>query len=183
MPLRYTITVQAKDEYNASKEGNFTVTLADDRNDNYAELERIRIVAKINAGESLFVNFELEDEVTLAIKGLGSSLESSGITDGVQDPFFDVYSSGGVSIASNDDWESGQFASILQEKGEVPSSNYEPADMLTLQQGSYTVVLGAWGSAGSVAIEIVNLYPDNAGKIVSVNTTGRVTVVGYLISR
>ena len=72
MPPTYTITVQAKDEYNASKEGNFTVTLADDRNDNYAELERIRIVAKINAGESLFVNFELEDEVTM-IKGLGSS--------------------------------------------------------------------------------------------------------------
>ena len=71
----------------------------------------------------------------------------------MQDPFFDVYSSGGVSIASNDDWESGQFASILQEKGEVPSSNYEPADMLTLQQGSYTVVLGAWGSAGSVALK------------------------------
>jgi surface protein len=174
----YTITVLAKDEYNATTEGNFTITLSDDLNDNYLELKETRILSKINSGESLFVNIAIEGELSLVIRALGPSLIDDGISDAVGDPYFNLYDINSAQVATSDDWQDGQSSTTIDLLGEAPQNSLEAADMITLQQGSYTVVVTDWDEGGAVALDLVNLDPDTAGKITFINTTGRVASGG-----
>ena len=170
----FTITVQAKDEHNASIEGNFMITLSDDLSDNLVEIERTRIVTQINQGESLFVSVNVDGNVSMLVRALGPSLTTEGISGGALDPYFSIYNENSEEIATNDDWQSGANSASINLLEEAPSSGYESAEILTLQEGTYTVVLGAWETGGIVALELINLDPDARGKIVSLNPTGRV---------
>ena len=110
----------------------------------------------------------------MLVRALGPSLTTEGISGVALDPHFSIYNGNSEEIATNDDWQIGANSASINLLEEAPSEAYESAEILTLQQGTYTVVLGDWQIGGSVALELINLDPDARGKIVALNPTGRV---------
>ena len=102
-----------------------------------------------------------ETDKTVVLRAIGPSLAKVGVKGALVDPLLELYDSGGILIAQNDNWNS-----LPPE--EVPSG-FEPSDpnesliMVTLPAGSYTAVLrGVNGTTGVALCELYDLAPDNA---------------------
>jgi len=102
-----------------------------------------------------------ETDKTVVLRAIGPSLVKAGVKGALADPVLELYDSGGILIAQNDNWNSLPL-------GDVPSG-FEPADpnesliTATLPAGSYTaVVRGVNGDTGVALCELYDLAPDNS---------------------
>lgn len=117
--------------------------------------------ARVEAGEGVMVmGFVVagEGSVTVLLRGIGPSLQRFGVTGWLRDPGIELYS-GSTIIASNDDWRGPDQVEIsrLEEArlavgGFALSSNSDAALLVTLQPGSYTLVVHGVGNDAGIAL-------------------------------
>lgn len=93
----------------------------------------------------------------IAVRALGPSLSSFGISNPLADPTLELRDASGALIASNNNWADTQQGEIIA-AGLAPSNALESALITTVQGGTYTAILGsATGSPGTAVIEVYNL--------------------------
>ncbi len=90
------------------------------------------------------------------IRALGPTLTGFGVPNALADPMIEV-TSGGMTIGTNDDWQSAQAAEITA-TGFAPPNSREPGIILTLGPGSYTaIVRGKNATTGNAIVEVYEL--------------------------
>ena len=104
----------------------------------------------------------------VVLRALGPSLTKAGVVGALSDPVLALYDSGGILVASNDNWIlSGGLPTDL-----VPANAAESLLPAILPPGSYTGVLtGAGTATGNALFELYDLEPA-ASRIVNVSTRG-----------
>jgi len=112
----------------------------------------------------------------VAVRGLGPSLQSAGISHALVDPMLELRSADQSMIASNDNWrDNAASAAQLQANGLAPRSNLEAAIVATLSPGTYTaVVSGRNGSTGMGLIEVYDLDQASDTLLANISTRGLV---------
>jgi hypothetical protein len=109
------------------------------------------------------------------IRGIGPSLSSFGISNGLADPTLDLYDSGGRLLASNDNWRDSQAAEI-RDSGVAPNEERESAIVVTLTPGAYTAIVSGLGNTTGVgSVEIYDLDNGVGSKLANISTRGLVT--------
>lgn len=94
----------------------------------------------------------------VAIRALGPSLNSVGISGALADPLLELHDSNGAVIRTNDSWLLDPGATELLAAGLSPSNANEAAILSPLAPGPYTAVVRGHGSNTGVAlIEAYNL--------------------------
>jgi hypothetical protein len=88
------------------------------------------------------------------LRGVGPTLASFAVTGVLTDPQIAVFTSGGVQIASNDNWsDNANAAQISANSGfPLPAGSKDAALLLTLNPGTYTVQVSGVGNATGVAL-------------------------------
>ena len=93
-----------------------------------------------------------DGSVRVALRGIGPSLGTRGVTDPLQDPVLSVYDANGDLLSSNDNWRSGPDAAELQRIALAPTDDLEAALILSLVQGNYTAIVRGHGQQTGVAL-------------------------------
>ena len=111
---------------------------------------RVLIAGFIVGGNALVNN-------GIAVRALGPSLETSGITDFVPNPRLELRNADGAVIASNNNWQDTQQARI-QASGLAPNDPREAVIITAVPSGVYTaVVIGVGGTTGVGLVEVYDL--------------------------
>lgn len=125
---------------------------------------------------------------TLILRAIGPSLIGAGVTGVLQDPMLELHDSVGAVMASNNDWRDGAQASQIQQIGLAPANSRESAILVTLQPGSYTVVVSSFqNGSGNGLVEAYEI-DSTSSRLVNISTRGRVgtvnePMIGGLISQ
>jgi glucose/arabinose dehydrogenase len=92
---------------------------------------------------------------TVVIRARGPSLAAAGISNFLANPVLQLVRADGVTIAVNDDWQTGPYASAVAASGFAPDDAREAAILVTLPFGAYTaIVYGAGGGTGVGLVEV-----------------------------
>ncbi|HVF72837.1 MAG TPA: hypothetical protein VM940_14640 [Chthoniobacterales bacterium] len=95
---------------------------------------------------------------SVALRGLGPSLQNSGLTDVLTDPTLELRASGGGLLAQNDNWQDdpGQETQLIV-LGLAPQNPKESGIVTSLPSaGSYTAILA--GKNGGTGVGLVEIY-------------------------
>jgi hypothetical protein len=92
----------------------------------------------------------------IVVRGLGPSLQNSGVQNALQDPTLELHDNNGNTIASNDDWLLDSNASSVLFAGLAPSDTRESALYRVLAPGTYTAILR--GKNNTTGIGLVEIY-------------------------
>jgi len=87
----------------------------------------------------------------LLVRAIGPSLTAFGIPSPLPDPVLTLKDSNGVTLATNDDWQSSQAADISA-TGLAPTNSAESAILTSLPAGNYSGVVSGKGSATGIAL-------------------------------
>jgi hypothetical protein len=131
--------------------------------------------ARVTSGEDVLIGgFIITGDTPRAVvlRGIGPSLTGSGVEDAATDPVLTLFDSTGAVLASNDDWDPQDPATIAS--GLMPTDALESMVVATLPAGAYTVVLETKGSPGVALFELYQLGDDAASGVVNLSTRGRV---------
>lgn len=113
------------------------------------------------------------DPKRIALRALGPSLSSSGLSGLLSNPVLELHAADGSIIASNDNWETDAAASELTANGIAPANNQEAATIQTLAPGSYTaIVRGQNNSTGMGLVELYDLSPAANSLVANISTRG-----------
>ncbi len=95
---------------------------------------------------------------SVALRAIGPSLATLGVTDALVDPFLELHDSNGAVVASNDNWQDSADKQVFIDNGIAPTSDKESIILGTLVPGSYTVIVsGVGGGTGVGLVEAYNL--------------------------
>jgi hypothetical protein len=95
---------------------------------------------------------------TVIVRALGPSLAPFGVSHPLTDPVLEIYDSKGALIATNDNWQDNNNASLVQRNRLAPANASESALVLHLPAGAYTaIVRGANGAIGNALVEVYQL--------------------------
>ncbi len=109
----------------------------------------------------------------MIIRGIGPSLDDSGLDDRLEDPTLQLFGVSG-QIAFNDDWRDLQEGEI-EATMIAPADEREPAIIATLNPGSYTaIVSGKDGATGVGLLEIYDLNASLSSQLANISTRGSV---------
>ena len=120
---------------------------------------------------------------TLLIRGVGPTLATFGISGALANPLISVLNSSGMTIASNDDWQtplgtgaatSDQLIAAYSKAGafQLVSGSKDSALLISLAPGAYTIQLSGNGGGGSSIIEVYDVTPASvAATTVSIAAT------------
>jgi len=93
----------------------------------------------------------------IAIRGIGPSLSSAGLSNVMADPTLELRDSNGTLLISNDDWQSDPVsAGKLTAKGLAPSNSKESGIYATLSPGQFTAIIA--GTSGGTGIGLIEIY-------------------------
>ena len=93
----------------------------------------------------------------MIIRALGPSLSDFGIAGPLEDPMLSVYDRDGNAVGSNDNWQQGQQAEVMN-SGLAPKDERESALYIALPPGNYTaIVTGKNGGTGVGLVEGYNI--------------------------
>jgi hypothetical protein len=97
--------------------------------------------------------------VEIAVRGLGPSLASAGLSNVLPDPALELHDAQGTGVASNDDWESDPIAATQLTAHGLGLKNMKEAGLfVTLAPGQYTAILnGKFAGTGIGLVEVYNL--------------------------
>jgi len=110
----------------------------------------------VGTGASVMIaGFVIEPKAkTVFIRALGPTLTLFGVSDVLSDPRIDLYR-GATLLTSNDDWQTSTEAAAIGDRPDRPNDPREPALLVTLEPGAYTVILSGKGTAtGNALIEV-----------------------------
>ncbi|MFN2621453.1 MAG: hypothetical protein ABR611_01295 [Chthoniobacterales bacterium] len=117
---------------------------------------------------------------TIMLRASGPSLPLPGV---LQDPFLELHDGTGQTIATNDNWRSTNFGSLLTSSQMIdivastitPANDAESAIIATLNPGTYTaVVRGANNGTGIAVVEGYDLDAEPLSKLANISTRGLV---------
>jgi hypothetical protein len=93
----------------------------------------------------------------IAVRGIGPSLSSYGLSNVLADPTLELRNSNGTLIVSNDDWQSDPVsAGKLTAHGLALSNSKESGIYATLSPGQFTAIIA--GKSGGTGIGLVEIY-------------------------
>ena len=93
----------------------------------------------------------------IVLRAIGPSLTAFGVTSPLLDPVLTLKDVNGVSLATNDDWQSSQAPEITA-TGLAPTNAAESAILTSLPAGNYTAVVSGKGPAtGTAIVEVYQL--------------------------
>jgi len=93
----------------------------------------------------------------IAVRALGPSLSSFGLSPVLADPTLELHNANGTVMISNDDWQSDPIsAALLTANGLAPSDPKESGIFTALAPGQFTAVVA--GKNGGIGIAIVEIY-------------------------
>jgi hypothetical protein len=134
---------------------------------------RLLIQTGSNVGIAGFV-VEGTEAKKLLIRGLGPTLAQFNVTDVMQNPILELHDGSGSLITTNDDWKDTQQAEIAATQL-APPADAEAAILATLQPGAYTAIqTGAGGGTGVGLIEVYDVDPLAASRLINISTRGLV---------
>ena len=96
------------------------------------------------------------DAARVVFRGLGPSLGSAGIQNGVSDPQLELFNSNGAQISANNNWKDSQQTAISG-AGLAPVHDSEAAILIDLAPGNYTAVVSGNGATGVALVEAYHL--------------------------
>jgi hypothetical protein len=138
-------------------------------------LANVSTRARVTNGEDVIIGgFVITGDIprTVVLRGLGPSLTRSGVEDAAMDPVLTLFDSTGAILASNDNWDAHDPATIAT--GLAPTEALESFVMATLPAGAYTAVLETNDSPGVALFELYQLGNSAAAGVVNLSTRGRV---------
>ena len=98
------------------------------------------------------------DNVTVAIRGLGPSLASFGITNFLADPTLQLRNVNGTLLNSNNEWIHSEHYDKIKDSGLEPQNSHEAMILYDVSPGNYTAILrGTSNGTGIGLLEIYNL--------------------------
>ena len=110
----------------------------------------------------------------VAVRGLGPSLTSFGITDALADPNLELRESNGSLILANDNWQDDSLqASQLIALGLAPTNAKESGLFAQLQPAAYTAILA--GNSQGTGVGVVEVYDTNGpadAQLANISTRG-----------
>jgi hypothetical protein len=111
-------------------------------------------------------------EVLIRVRG--PELENFGITDALRDPELELVNQAtGETVLLNNDWAAASNAGEITGTGLAPADAREPAMLVSLDPGGYTVIArGVDGSTGVALIEVFEVASGSAPKLVNLSTRG-----------
>jgi hypothetical protein len=122
------------------------------------------------------------------IRGIGPSLTRYDIVNVLEDPVLELHGPGDFATMINDDWRDTQEAEI-QATGIPPTDDREPAIIVTLAPGAYTVILtGKAETPGVALVEVYDLNHEADSKLANLSTRALVStgddivIGGFLLS-
>jgi PKD domain len=108
------------------------------------------------------------EQKKVILRGIGPSLNVPGKLD---DPIIQLFNSGGVNIATNDDWKTNQQE--VQSTGLAPTDDRESAIVITLDPGAYTVVMRSKNnSSGIGVVDMFDIGLDANARLANVSSRG-----------
>jgi hypothetical protein len=112
---------------------------------------------------------------TIALRALGPSLSSFGVSRVLRDPVLSVYNASRTLIATNDNWQSDPGQSEIEANGLAPANLLESATLQTLAPGAYTVIVrGKDPTPGTGLVELYDLSPQSNSTLKNMSTRGSV---------
>jgi hypothetical protein len=110
----------------------------------------------------------------VAIRGIGPSLGSFGLTDLLADPTLELRGSDGALLMQNDNWQDDPAqAAQLTALGLALQDTNESGIVATLQPGAYTAVLvGKTNTSGSGLVEVYDADPAAGSQLGNLSTRG-----------
>ena len=122
--------------------------------------------AEVGAGDRVMIpGFVIEgnESVQVLVRGAGPTLATLfGVAGVLDDPVIEVYDSGGVQIAINDDWETTVALQALKDAittagaFDLDPGSKDAAVLLTLSPGSYTAHIKGKGT--SIGVALLEVY-------------------------
>lgn len=111
----------------------------------------------------------------ILVRGIGPSLITQGVPDPLADPVMELHGSGGFQTIPNDNWRDTQSAAI-KATGLAPTNNLESAILITIDPGSYMVLLEGKNFGTGVALnEIYDLSPTATSSLSAVGTRAQIS--------
>ncbi|MEO6872574.1 MAG: peptidylprolyl isomerase [Chthoniobacterales bacterium] len=129
----------------------------------------------------------------VAIRALGPSLSSAGLTNVLADPTLDLYNGEGAVIATNNNWKDAANFQEVIDAGLAPTEPNESVILATLPAtptgSAYTAVIqGAGGTGGIGLVEVYDLGSGPGASVLNISTRGdvqtgdNVMIGGFIVS-
>jgi glucose/arabinose dehydrogenase len=124
------------------------------------------------------------------LRGMGPSLQQSGVTGTLADPLLELHGSDGSLITSNNNWRdnTAQAQTDITNNQLAPPNDAESAIVSTLQPGSYTAILKGQGNATGVGlVEVYDVERTSASRLGNVSgrafvqTDNNVLFAGFIV--
>jgi hypothetical protein len=110
------------------------------------------------------------EQKKVILRGIGPSLNLPGK---LEDPVIQVFNSAGVNIGGNDDWKTDQ--QNVEDTGLAPTNDRESALVLTLDPGTYTVVMrGKDNSSGIGVVDMFDIGLAANARLANLSSRGRI---------
>jgi hypothetical protein len=94
----------------------------------------------------------------VAVRALGPSLNSAGLTGTLADPILELHDTNGALLKTNDSWQTDAGATELLAAGLAPTNANEAAILSPLAPGAYTTIVRGHGlNTGVALVEAYNL--------------------------
>ena len=158
-------------------------------------LRNLSTRALIGTGQNVLIGgliIQGSQPATVIVRGIGFSLRAEGITNPISDPTMTVYDASHRVVATNDDWITSANAQTIASYHLDPPNSLEPAFYLTLNRGSYSVVMQSFSDAtqpaqtgiGLIEVYDLHLSSGRAGNISSraqVLSGQNVLIAGFIV--
>lgn len=114
---------------------------------------------RVGTGEDVLIGgFINRGGGRIVLRAIGPSLSAFGVASPLSDPVLTLKDVNGVTLATNDDWQSSQAADITA-TGLAPTNSAESAILTSLPPGNYSGVVSGKGSDTGVALVEVYQLP------------------------
>ncbi|MBA2271832.1 MAG: matrixin family metalloprotease [Chthoniobacterales bacterium] len=147
--------------------------------------------AHIGAGENVMIGGVIvqgTQPTQIALRALGPSLSSKGVSGVISDPVLELRNASGTLLQQNDDWqENATAAATLTSYGLAPSHSYESGMVADLGSGNYTAIVSGFDNATGVGlVEFYDLRA-TAARLANISTRGvvgtddRAMIAGFIV--
>ena len=187
--LSYSFTITARNGVSPNATQDFTLTVQ--QTPANATLVNISTRLLIQTGGKVGIGGFIisgTDAKKVLIRGLGPTLTSFGVPNALQDPVLELHDGTGAVVVGNDDWKLPQETAIAA-TGLAPPDDHEPAILLSLQPGSYTVIESGKNSTSGVGLielydldAVANAHLSNISTRGVVQTGANVMIGGFIVS-
>jgi hypothetical protein len=156
---------------------------------NASVLQNISTRSFVGTGDNVLIGgfiIQGNQPATVIVRGIGFSLSSFGFTNALSDPVITVFNSSNQQVATNDDWFTSADAATIASYRLDPPNSIESALILTLNPGSYTVVVKGYSDSQTPAATGVGLFElydlhTTGGRAGNVSTRGQVQTGGSVL--